>query len=85
MKTLDFAAAVRAATNLDDLLDVLRNQPEELTLAEERLLASLPTFGGESPSNTDDVWSWDARRLLVGDSQDDMRIVSRSFREGEFV
>ena len=31
-------------------------------------MAGLPTFGGEEPRNTMDVWSWDERRVMVGDA-----------------
>lgn len=52
------------ATNLKDLLNELRNMTaEEL---EQMDMASLPTFGGEEPSDTSAVWSWDADSLLVG-------------------
>lgn len=39
--------------------------------------ADLPTFGGEEPSDTSGVWSWDKDNLLVGTCVDDMEIVSR--------
>lgn len=39
--------------------------------------AELPTFGGEEPSDTSGVWSWDKNNLLVGTCVDDMEIVSR--------
>jgi hypothetical protein len=39
---------------------------------------SLPTFGGEMPENTAEIWSWDADELLVGTCVDDLRIISRS-------
>jgi hypothetical protein len=39
---------------------------------------SLPTFGGESPRNTSCVWSWDADRLIVGTSGDDLQIIPRA-------
>ena len=37
----------------------------------------LPTFGGEEPSSTLEVWSWDADSLLVGTCTDDLSIVAR--------
>lgn len=40
--------------------------------------SSLPTFGGEAPRDIINVWSWDATRLLVGESADDLRIVPRT-------
>ncbi len=40
--------------------------------------SDLPCFGGEEPSDTENVWSWDERRLLVGTCPDDMEIVPRT-------
>lgn len=37
----------------------------------------LPTFGGEEPENTEEVWSWDAENLLVGTCSEDYMVVSR--------
>ncbi|MBJ6759732.1 hypothetical protein JGU66_03080 [Myxococcaceae bacterium JPH2] len=37
----------------------------------------LPTFGGPPPDRTDDVWSWDAERLLVGTRPDSLTLVRR--------
>jgi hypothetical protein len=37
----------------------------------------LPVFGGEEPANTLDVWSWDAKRLIVGQNSHDIEIVRR--------
>lgn len=39
-------------------------------------LDSLPTFGGEAPADTREVWSWDETRLLVGSGRD-LEIVPR--------
>jgi len=44
----------------------------------ERDWSSLPTFGGDEPADTREVWSWDATRLLVGTCADDLRIVERA-------
>lgn len=41
-------------------------------------LTSLPTFGGEVPRDTRGVWSWDRERLLIGESTDDLKIVTRA-------
>ena len=56
--------------DLDDLLSVLRvHQPNDLD--------DLPTFGGNEPTDTEQVWSWDETRLLVGTCCDDLKIVKR--------
>ncbi len=59
--------------NLDDLLfDVQCNR------FQEGAMTRLPTYGGETPANTNGVWSWDATRLMVGTCARDMRLVLRS-------
>ena len=46
--------------------------------AEEHIdWTDLPTFGGEQPACTVQVWSWDAESLLVGDCADSLEIVAR--------
>jgi hypothetical protein len=59
--------------DLGDLLAVLRDyQPESLD--------DLPTFGGDEPKDTLEVWSWDETRLLVGTCAADLEIVARPVR-----
>lgn len=52
------------ATNLKDLLIELRSMSQDEL--EQVDMANLPTFGGDEPSDTSAVWSWDADSLLVG-------------------
>lgn len=40
-------------------------------------LTSLPTFGGEEPSDTQGVYSWDEGRLLIDDGDGGYEIVER--------
>jgi len=82
MTTETTIEALRSATNLEALLALMRNPPAEWSLAYERTMTELPTFGGAEPPNTDGVWSWDEQRLLVGTCRDDMRIEDRA--ESEF-
>lgn len=75
----DFRTAVSAATSLDELVRVLNTaQPEQggQTHAEEHLMTHLPTFGGEDVRDTHNVWSWDATRMIVQQSEG-FRIVPR--------
>lgn len=65
------------AKNLDELLAALRSFAPE-TLADERALTRLPTFGGSEPADTAGIWSWDAHRLIVGTCAADYRIVGRT-------
>jgi hypothetical protein len=83
----DYAVAnIKTAFSLDDLLIDLRTfeetyGPDDL---ENALKANgidmfeLPSFGGDRPSKTADVWSWDESRLLVGPGPfSEWRIVPR--------
>ena len=56
--------------DLGDLLAVVQDHaPDEFD--------NLPTFGGDEPKDTLEVWSWDAKRLLVGTCLADLEIVDR--------
>jgi hypothetical protein len=44
-------------------------------------LTSLPTFGGDEPADTSEVWSWDETSELVGSCIGDMKILPRNWRE----
>ncbi len=74
--------ATITVNSLDELLDVLCDRDIEI---DSQTMTSLPTFGGDEPSDTVEVWSWDEDNLIVGGCADDYRIVSRSewFGEGE--
>ncbi len=65
---------VNACTNLDELLDVLNSMEDSRDVD----MTSLPTFGGDEPSNTMGVWSWDATQMIIGTGSD-YQIVDRSF------
>lgn len=43
----------------------------------DRDMAELPTFGGDTPTDTMGIWSWDEDRLLIGTCADDYEIVAR--------
>ena len=73
--TTKFAAAVAAAADLDELLDALNSVEPEQT--DERLMTSLPTFGGDEPAETLGVWSWDATHMIVGLCIGEFEIVER--------
>ena len=59
--------------DLDALLDAMRERCEILPCWDD-----LPSYGGEAPDNTVEVWSWDADRLIVGTCADDVEIIARS-------
>jgi len=65
--------AIRNAATLDDLLIVLNETVPALLSGDEReILAAefceLPVYGGDEPTNTTAVWSWDSGRKIVGSS-----------------
>ena len=60
--------------SLEDLLEYLKDWNDEYT---QMMMADLPVFGGEEPSNTSEIWSWDLNNLLVGTCSEDFRIISR--------
>lgn len=87
MKTLitvpEYAAAVRNATNLGELLAALRllaTVPADDRDAADRAVdwTALPTFGGARPDDTDGVWSWDEERQIVGTCPADLRMELRT-------
>ena len=60
---------------LDALLRDLRSGA--YVPATDAAWADLPTYGGPEPTDTAEIWSWDATRLLVGTCRDDLRLVPR--------
>ena len=57
--------------DLDDLLVVVQGHGATN-------LDDLPTFGGETPDDTSEIWSWDETRLLVGTCAAELEIVDRA-------
>ena len=60
---------MREFTDLDDLTEALNNEIR-LGADEQEFgikLTELPVFGGPEPSTTENVWSWDADRVLIAD------------------
>lgn len=60
---------------LDELLEFLTSNPTTDEARSRGLslrfgeidFSELPKFGGDEPSDTGEVWSWDETRLLIGD------------------
>jgi hypothetical protein len=68
--------AVREATTLEALRDaLLMPDPDE-----QVGWTDLPTYGGEEPETRQTLWSWDAERMLIGESGSDLEIVPRAMR-----
>jgi hypothetical protein len=57
---------------LDELYEMMKKDDPSLPGWD-----SLPLFGGDEPESTNQVWSWDEKRLIVGSCSDDIRIVTR--------
>lgn len=67
---------IKTASSLYDLMVVLQEMDDDQNLLEQAL-CDLPTFGGEAPRDTTGVFSWDARNLLVQDTNGEWDIVAR--------
>ena len=97
-KPVDYNQTVQSCVDLPDLLDTLiafeelRDMQDTCSPRtdagegiEQRfgiVLSELPTFGGDEPSDTCEVWSWDETRLLVGNGPcSGWAVVSRSDSE----
>lgn len=63
--------------NLSDLRDAMIEHDPQVLDQHEQWSSSLPTFGGEEPDDTAQVWSWDEDSLLVGTCADDLDIIPR--------
>lgn len=59
-------------STLEALLEAFQDGAEP-----EKFWEDATTFGGPPPPDTQGVWSWDDRRLLVGTCGDDAEIVTR--------
>ena len=80
-------APLPAPATLDELYQVLLEDEGTAQYADLHSLprnggegidwSSLPTFGGEPPADTQGVWSWDADRMIVGRSHNELRLVRR--------
>ena len=74
----DWTNFLNAATNLDDLLNRVRQLDRAasdgdqiaLHVMNSNFMADLPTFGGPEPDDTTEIWSWDAERWLAGSGSD---------------
>ena len=63
----------REYTDLEDLLADMRADTFN-----EWEISGLPTFGGDEPSDTAEVWSWDETRLIVGTDCRNFEIINRT-------
>ncbi len=64
----------QTATSLNELCDILNEWVQAFVRSNEVTdypddLTSLPTFGGDSPIDTAEVWSWDEHSVLVSGPQ----------------
>ena len=71
------AVAIEAASTLEQLCEALRAARGIPGMDYVVDFTDLPTFGGPEPRERQGVWSWDASRLLIGGSLDELSIVAR--------
>lgn len=78
--TNPIARNIMTAQSLDDLFNAVREYracDDRNDVDAEVDWSDLPTFGGFTPKATDEVWSWDRSRLMVGTCADDMELIAR--------
>ena len=61
-----------------DLEDIVEFGRSPFSSCETIAWSDVITFGGRAPSETIGCWSWDEERVLVGDSIDELEIVTRA-------
>jgi len=64
-------------TCLESLLENIRLCDPRVLDARGDLRTDLPTFGGPTPDDTSEVWSWDKTRILIGPCASEMEIINR--------
>jgi hypothetical protein len=68
----EMRAALQPAT-LDELAEMMRDG--QVFRFDD---GTLPTFGGDEPTDTCGVWSWDATRAIVGNCRSNIEIITRA-------
>lgn len=64
--------------SLDDLyIKMLKDHPSVMDKYGNSWSSDLPNFGGEEPEDTEGVWSWDEKRLIVGEYNGNLEIITR--------
>lgn len=64
--------------SLDDLyIKMIENHPSVMDYYKNSWSSDLPNFGGEDLAGNDGVWSWDEKRLIIGEFAGDLAIISR--------
>lgn len=68
----EMRAALQPAT-LDELAEMMRSG--QIFRFDD---GTLPIFGGDEPTDTCGVWSWDATHVIVGNCADNIEIITRA-------
>ncbi|WP_271602771.1 hypothetical protein [Bradyrhizobium sp. CCBAU 45384] len=77
ISNIEFATSLRELRSaVVDAYDFL-GQQDLGDLDDYVSMSALPTFGGEKPNDTNEVWSWDADELMVTGPDGDFAIVER--------
>jgi len=77
------SSAVKNSRGLNDLMKALKvaDASHDINyLLIDVEWDNLPTFGGEEPDDTSEIWSWDKDSLLVGRCADELEIIPRDDR-----
>lgn len=72
---VDGSAEITQIESLDDLAAALSGG--EVSEHSQYPLGELPTFGGDEPEDTDEIYSWDDERILIDDGAGDFVIEER--------
>lgn len=80
MTAFEATEILTQATSLKGLFDAMRETYEAAAADDRKNIdwSALPTFGGEEIEQPYCVWSWDAENIIIGESVDDLRIMSRT-------
>ena len=72
----ELATSYEKIKDLDDLFNkMMYDHPA--VMDKGSWSTDLPNFGGERPDDTDGIWSWDEKRMIVGTCNNDLQIIER--------
>ena len=66
------------STPLDELFALMTADDSSVLDKHGQWRGDLPTFGGDEPNDTSEIWSWDNTRLIVGTCNNDLEIINRN-------
>ncbi len=63
---------------LNELFEAMQANDPSVLDKHGQWSTDLPTFGGPTPTDTHEIWSWDVSYVIVGTCNDDLSLVKRS-------